>query len=241
MTVTFRARKICIFVWRCSNTQYRYGSRSNEYLGARIPTFETRCSTLTDARTGPGTDTALRTALHNLSLLSAPREYRTRHVGGSDYTSGLNCVLGPATQFYLTARLDGFCELGRTWPPPHDPTTMGTLQFLTQHALEDSDRSEEHRTWVPAVTASQSAQKRWLAHCHHGSRHFRVSRVGSGVPGSVCEYATGTRTEQRGRGRRSTPACASWAVRTCGVTCDTAPRHCRMRSHRSRRRNRRGQ
>ena len=60
----------------------------------------------------------------------------------------------------------------------------------------------------------------WLVHRHHGSRRFRVSRVGSSVPASVCEYAPGTRTEQRWRVRPSTPACASSTVRTCGVTCD---------------------
>ena len=58
----------------------------------------------------------------------------------------------------------------------------------------------------------------WLVRHHHGSRRFRVSRVGSSVPGSVCEHATGSRTEQRWRVRPW--ASATWdAVLWC-MACE---------------------
>ena len=62
----------------------------------------------------------------------------------------------------------------------------------------------------------------WLVHRHHGSRRLRVSRVGSSVAGSVCEYTAGTRTEQRGRVRpwrlpvpHGTPSCGAWHASHC--------------------------
>ena len=63
---------------------------------------------------------------------------------------------------------------------------------------------------------------RAIARHHHGRRHFRVSRVGCIVAGSVCEHAAGTRTEQRWRVRpwclsvsHGTPSCGAWHARQC--------------------------
>ena len=122
------------------------------------------------------------------------------------------------------------------WAPASRAASASTLRALERYNDGVCDRQRQPVPHGLSVRAAWRAMQRRGAH-----NSVRIARVGGIDAASSPDHAGGTRTEQRGRVRRSTPACASWAVGTCGVTCDTAPRHCRMRSHRSSRRHRRGQ